>query len=296
MSLASHLIRHLNDLPILPRRFLLETPGVQATTPMLRGVWGAALHDSDRAAYQAVFSPPDGSSPGYVLRPAPPDPQFAPAIDWILAGKGMQHEPPLLRAWIIACGMGLGKQRRRFHILQARGLRPDGTPMADADAWRLGDVPWPLPVDRPCRLVFSSPLRILRRDRLIREPTLTDLTVAACRRLRSFLPEGSREEWDQLTEGAITASHQIPQEPWIGDRLDLLRYSASQEQELQINGVSGWLDLPAGPGPLWPLLAAAQWLHIGKSTVIGLGQLQITFTPGDGSDAAASAGRDGKGP
>ena len=38
---------------------LLETPGVEATAPMLGGVWGAALHDLDPAAYAAVFAPND---------------------------------------------------------------------------------------------------------------------------------------------------------------------------------------------------------------------------------------------
>ncbi len=123
--------------------------------------------------------------------------------------------------------------------------------------------------------MFPAPLRILRQDRLVREPTLTDLVVAACRRFRSFLPTETLADWDQVTQQAVAVSHEIPQGRWVGDRLDLLRYSARQREELQINGVSGWLDLPAGPGPLWPLLAAAQWLHIGKSTVIGLGQLRI---------------------
>jgi len=281
MQLAQTLADSLLRIPILPRRFLLDTPGVEVTTPMLRGVWGAALHDSDLGAYQAVFSPPDGNSPGYLLRPAPPDPQFAPAVDWILVGAGLTHEPALLRAWIIACRMGLGKQRQPFRIPQARGLRPDGTVAEDAVAWRLGEASWPLAVESPCRLVFPAPLRIMRRDRLIREPTLTDLTVAACRRFRSFLPAETLGEWDRLADDAIAASHEIPQGPWVGDRLDLLRYSARQEREVQINGVSGWLDLPAGPGPLWPLLAAAQWLHLGKSTVIGLGQLQILPVPRD---------------
>ena len=282
MQLATAFADALLQIPILPRRIQLETPGVQATTPMLRGVWGAALHDSDPAAYQAVFSPADGNSPGYLLRPAPPDPQFAPAVDWILFGAGLRHESPLLRAWIIACRMGLGKQRQPFRIPQARGLRPDGTTAEQQVAWRLGEVPWPVPLESPCRLAFPAPLRILRQDRLVREPALTDLVVAACRRFRSFLPADGLADWDQLTQQAIAVSHEIPQGGWVGDRLDLLRYSASQQQELQINGVSGWLDLPAGPGPLWPLLAAAQWLHLGKSTVIGLGQLRITSSSATG--------------
>lgn len=45
-------------------------------------------------------------------------------------------------------------------------------------------------------------------------------------------------------------------------------------------GVAGALDLPAGPGPLAPLLAAACWLHLGKGTIMGLGQLRITSLQG----------------
>ncbi|MGI6419419.1 MAG: CRISPR system precrRNA processing endoribonuclease RAMP protein Cas6 [Thermoguttaceae bacterium] len=70
-------------------------------------------------------------------------------------------------------------------------------------------------------------------------------------------------------------ARRTPQGPWQGDRLDLARYSGRQQRELQLHGVSGSLALPEGPGPLWPLLAAAAWLHIGKGTVMGLGQLRV---------------------
>lgn len=39
--------------------------------------------------------------------------------------------------------------------------------------------------------------------------------------------------------------------------------------------MAGELHLPAGPGPLWPLLAAALWLHLGKGTIVGLGQPKV---------------------
>jgi len=55
-----------------------------------------------------------------------------------------------------------------------------------------------------------------------------------------------------------------------------VRYSGSQKAEVELRGVAGSLALPVGPGPLSPLLAAAAWIHIGKGTVMGLGQLNIT--------------------
>ena len=67
-----------------------------------------------------------------------------------------------------------------------------------------------------------------------------------------------------------------PSKPWQGRRLDLVRYSGSQKAEVELRGVAGSLALPVGPGPLSPLLAAAAWIHIGKGTVMGLGQIKIT--------------------
>jgi len=47
------------------------------------------------------------------------------------------------------------------------------------------------------------------------------------------------------------------------------------QAEVEVRGVAGSISLPRGAGPLLPLLAALQWIHLGKSTVVGLGQLSI---------------------
>lgn len=318
--LTERLLAILGHLRILPRRILLDTPGVLATIPMLRGVWGAALHELDPAVYRAVFAPNEGSPvpaarrpastlaahvaaarkrqdmaglprgetaegakrtgptapASYVLRPAPPDPHFAPAMEWILIGDAMGHDAVLCRAWDIASGMGLGPQRRRFHLRRALVLRPDGTGVEGGDAWRLREAAWPLyPGCQACRLVFPSPLRLIRYGRLIEQPTFSDIVIAACRRVRAYLPPNLHATWDALSREALEASRSVPFHAWQGGRLDLHRYSASQAAELDLRGVAGWLELPAGPGPLWPLLAASQWLHVGKGSVMGMGQLQV---------------------
>jgi len=75
--------------------------GVQATVPMLRGVWGAALHDLDGEAYRTVFRRRRRGCEApalYVLRPAPPDPAFAPAVEWISIGTALQFDRVLERA------------------------------------------------------------------------------------------------------------------------------------------------------------------------------------------------------
>lgn len=245
-------------------------------------------------------SPGGGTSaPAYVLRPAPPDPAFAPAVDWILIGDAVQYDFQLCRAWDIASGMGLGPERRRFHIRRRLALRPDGQAVEHAAPWALSEVRWlaaagpsrqnhsvgfesspawqfaELPPDRSCRLRFPAPLRLMRQGRLIDAPTLPDLIVAACRRVATYLPSSAAADWKELTRDATDVARSTPASAWQGERLDLHRYSGRQRSELELHGVSGWLELPRGPGELWPLLAAAQWLHLGKGTVMGLGQVLI---------------------
>jgi len=321
----------LGEISILPFRLLLETPGVEATVPMLRGAWGAALHDLDREAYHAVFDPPDAEAtpPGYLFRPAPPDPRFAPAVDWFLFGAALEHEVTLRRAWELTAQRGLGPRRRPLTIRAVVALGPAGQlrPVAEfanhvaefvripktaedghartlaspapleiltnsatartraspatGHAWTLAEAAWPAANPHAaCSLVFPAPLRLRRQGRLIDEPTLADLVVAACRRVGAFLPGERRGDWQAQTPRWIEIARATPQRPWAGMRLDLHRYSARQSVELDLRGVAGRLDLPEGPGELAPLLAAAAWLHLGKGTVMGLGQMEVVR--GDG--------------
>ena len=142
----------------------------------------------------------------------------------------------------------------------------------------MADAAWPWPDDpetTPCRLLFPTPLSLLRQGKLIQAPTLKDLVVRAGWRIESLLPARHRDAWCERRGAAIEIASRIPARPWQGYRLDLQRYSARQGREFQVHGVCGCLDLPEGPGPLWPLLAALQWIHVGKSTIVGLGQLQV---------------------
>ncbi len=270
----------LAQIPILPRRMLLQTESIMATAPMLRGVWGAALHHLDLNVYHTVFDVANQKGPaipGYIIRPAPEDPTFAPAVDWFLIGDAIRHDRTLVRAWDIACGMGLGRDRHPFLIPETVTLSADGRHGTTDGCWRLDRARWPLPdaARSPCRLVFSAPLRLRRRGKLIERPTLSDIVVASGRRVGAFLPRHYQGVWEILSSQMLEISRTIPCAEWKGARLDLIRYSGRQHQELDIHGVSGSLLLPEGPSILWPLLAAANWLHIGKGTIMGLGQMHV---------------------
>jgi len=287
--LAEDILEALASIVLLPRRLSLQTPGVEATAPMLRGVWGAALHGIDKGAYEIMFQgagPPSYRCPGYILRPAPFDPGDAPAIEWILFGDAIGYDATAWRAWDIACSMGLGKRREPFRIWQTKPIAMDGMHL-NLDRtflpWRLSQAHWPIPgnpFNMPVRLKFDAPLRILRRKRLIDCPTFKDIVEAGLGRLTLLMPKPLRPKWRQLRDRCLEAAEDRPGRPWRGRRLDLLRYSASQESEIELRGVAGTLDLPEGLAELWPLLAAMRWTHVGKGCVVGLGHLIIETTNG----------------
>jgi len=281
-SLAEELKALLSEVRVLPRRLSLDTPGVRATVPMLRGVWGAALRALDPVAYRVVFEgigPVHDRTPAYVLRPAPPDPADAPAVEWIGLGGAREHDLSLLRAWDVASGMGLGPARRRFRIRSIRLAGPTGALLpenAEASGWPVSEAAWLPGADPgavPCRLCCPAPLRLIRRGVLVAAPTLADITAAAARRLGALLASFARPRLADLQPRLLEVARDIPAEHWHGGPLDLIRYSGRQKAELEFRGVAGHLDLPAGAGALWPLLAAMQWLHVGKGTVVGMGQL-----------------------
>jgi hypothetical protein len=268
----------LGVIPIRARRLLLDTGEVSASVPMLRGTWGAALHDLSPAAYQAVF---EGSGaahdriPLYIMRPSPPDPATAPAIEFLVIGEAHAFDAALMDAWHEAARRGLGRERKAFSIREIVELHPDSCNCVTGGAWCLSEVVGPPERDRiACEVVAPAPLRLLRQGALIERPALPDITAAGLRRITGFLGPAAAAELARHRKDIMAIARAITSSPWTGERLDLVRYSARQEAEIEMRGVCGRLALPEGPGPLAPLIAALEWLHVGKGTVMGLGQIQ----------------------
>jgi hypothetical protein len=209
MDLARQLQNLLGAVSIRPRRLWLDTADVRASVPMLRGVWGAALHALNHSVYQTVFEgagPNHERTPLFVLRPAPLSRQGAAALDWITIGAALDQDPCLLAAWQRTCEMGLGPDRKPFRILDVEALGPQGAGGSDDDGagscWPLGQAAWPLssaPAETACRLVFPAPLRIMRKERLLEQPNLADLVVAGLRRVNAWtwcaIRPARRQSW-----------------------------------------------------------------------------------------------------
>ena len=286
MNLDERLLRLLEGIDVVPRRLLLDTGAVRATTSMLRGVWGRALKTTDPEAYAAVFAgrrpdPLPGAvrTPLYLMRPAPPDPDFAPALDWILFGAAIRHEKALVKAWDIAARLGLGPDREPLRIRQVRWLRCNGAAGAPPQRWSLRQAAEAdrdrIAGGRPLRIHFPASLRLMRRGRLIDAPAARDIAVALLRRVLLFTDHDAVTREAELMPKVLAAADRLRTEVWRGERRDFARWSGAQHREVEMRGVTGSITFPAGAGALWPLLAAGSWTHLGKGTVFGLGELRI---------------------
>lgn len=285
MDLKNRLLNLLDRIRITPHRVLLDTGHVRASVPMLRGVWGRALRHLDGNAYAQVFEGRGttnrygvGQTPLYIIRPSPADPDLAPAMDWILIGQAERFDDILLRAWDVASGMGLGADRIPFSVRQVSWLDSRSVMTSGKQSWSLRESAEAMHAERPnanpIELRFDVPLRLLRRGELITRPTFTDLAVALTRRLLILGDGEMRIDDHGLTNEVSIVAARIPASPWHGQRSDFVRWSATQQREVDLRGVTGAIKLPDGAGDLWPLLAAGIWIHAGKGTVFGLGQMQ----------------------
>ncbi|MBL8820140.1 MAG: CRISPR system precrRNA processing endoribonuclease RAMP protein Cas6 [Planctomyces sp.] len=303
-AIQSTLKSALRGVPVLAWRIWLDTPGVMATVAGLRGAFGKALQDLDEYVYRAVFRVQEAgdntASPRYIVRPAPVDRQLNPAIDFIVFGSAVLHGRTLLQAWEKAAEFGLKVDgvRQPFQIRAVFVLHSDGRiqtgPAANAqEPWTLADVPWPVTgVDplQPCRLIFPTVTRLksgtqdlgachegldgegspvaVKRGRTSDHLSLQQVIQNLLGRVHRMHLEPHVLNWEQLEGKAIAECFDLRCE-WHGEEFDY------QRNDTEIYGCRGEITLPDGPGNLWRLLAAGEWLHVGKNFTEGLGQVLI---------------------
>lgn len=287
--MINSLDRILAGVWIAPFRLWLDVDsGVQPTAQMLRGVLGRAIMDIDPYCYAAVFRPDpiDGvSTPRFLIRMAPVDPIVSPAIDYVLLGTGICHAETMWRCWDRACERGIG-ERGNFHsfgIRQIFQLGPNESIVPadrELNSWTLADAVW-LADDQasllPISMSFPSPLRLRggpeSKSSFIQNPTLVDVVVATIRRIRALHIEPFAVDWKELTNQSIAIAKSMKCTWRDGRQVDFVRPSKPQRTKLHYRCVTGSLCIESDPGPLWPLLTASTWLHIGKGTTNGLGQV-----------------------
>ena len=189
-ALNERLDSALRGIVLRAWRLHLETPGVQATVPMLRGVWGRAQgavratvpspvrrrRHWHAAVCTAARVPEAARRRGRVppVRAARP-----PGQRYRLGGSG----PHLATADSARNGIPLSCPRFDHWFGTVRRWART----APSPGFTLCPLPWPAgDPSGACRLEFLAPLRLIYSGRLVEQPTLANVTIAALRRVQSL--------------------------------------------------------------------------------------------------------------
>jgi len=124
---------------------------------------------------------------------------------------------------------------------------------------------------------FTTPLRLKIGGSTNRIPTFFDIVSSICRRallLSYFHCEGSgkpfHSEFLDMTQRVELIESNVM-------KMDYCRFSSRQRKKILMDGLMGSLKLRGDYGSFLPLLKAGEFLHIGKNTIFGYGQIKVAI-------------------
>lgn len=202
----------------------------------------------------------------------------------VLIGKGFQFLPYLIFAVQEMGAHGLGKNRYPFQLMDIHDHHQQL--IYDSTSGQVVNGTTPVTIKEICmdnpqtsntRIQFVTPARMKTNQSLnTGDITSEQLFNQACRRLRSLLIHYEDENPDEfdfrpLLKESILPTIEKRDLKWV----DLERYSNRQKQKLKMGGFVGTVDLRNIDGHFLTILKAICEVHIGKGTVMGLGQINI---------------------
>jgi CRISPR-associated endoribonuclease Cas6 len=290
----------------------LEWPSFPGS--LLRSVFGMALRQSScltgapqcagcpvqrSCPYPALFETPlpahNSLQPGtnvpnpYVIEP--PDIQIrrVPAggcfqFNIVLFGRALQQLALVRTAFERAVAGGLGRARARGRV---EAIELDG-PAGWSLLWSVGQsrlqshpTQLPLPISlapERLNLRFYSPLRLqhqgrpLAADALSARKLMADLLRRASLLLETHTGVGLPAPYVSTVLAEALQVREVRQFSWV----DMPRYSARQQREMNLGGLLGEWQLEGKLQTLFPWLWAGQWLHVGKNATVGHGGYRLS--------------------
>ncbi|MDR3196918.1 MAG: hypothetical protein LBU34_03525 [Planctomycetaceae bacterium] len=299
----------ISDLNIQIRRYLepvkaravrfrcVNEKPVEVVLPTLRGVWGLALHQTNQKLYDTVFEGKNKTNqkqPLYIIRPdlnCNYENSQTFSFEWIVwNAAALQYFDQLLQSWKLAGLLGLGKNRVRFNIIGAEPIfatesrtetitNDTTSNFTDLPVFSPAELQWTFG-NHVRQLAFPHSIRLLQKGKLMTKPTLWNIIIAIFCRLSSMIVQGlgnipsnrPSDDWMPCSQDILELIRTIPNQ-WQGETVTLRRYSARQQQEVDMNGVFGSLFVEKLPDEIKPLILAADLFHLGKGTIMGLGRL-----------------------
>ncbi len=256
---------------------------------------GLAKPCPQQCAYRLLFAPVN--QPGARFTDAAPPLIFRfPLIDkipdhlvfsMVLYGPALDYLPLITDVWRRAFEQGIGRSRQRGRLSSVAVQLPDGhwQPVYDSTAGLflphqpelvLASVD-DSAVDK-LKLRLESPMRLMTAGKLLPCEALTTdaLARALLRRIQllsqSYLHQ-SVPDWQQFQSWFASVNLKA-----VLQRVVLSRYSSRQKQSMRLTGYLGEIHLQGVPRELYSWLVLGQYLHLGKNSVMGLGQYCLSHS------------------
>ncbi len=229
----------------------------------------------------------------FALRVPPPadEPFLFRCGDFLTFHITLWHQVDTLLPYIIVAvqktleqrlGQGLQAKLQKVFAETPEG----GTKVFDSDeglvSTKLPSVPIEqvmVPPSNPVKSLtvqFITPTRIDLAGKLQNPITFLALMKSANERGRAlFWAYEQREpDWDGklLVQSAKNVNAVNGEQRW----LDLQRFSRRQQERLKVGGIVGWTEFAGDDlSPFVPLLRLMEWVHVGKLSTMGLGQIAL---------------------
>ncbi len=238
--------------------------------------------------YHRVFETrePDGAHGASVARPrpfvldvppSPREPVQTLELGITLLEPARDAFPFILHGLTRAGRLGIGRDRMPFTLERVlRETTPGSRQWRDIDDSGGEDTPIPMPpAPRELTIVLETPLRMKQRGRLVGASEFESA---------HFL----RQLWRRVNElhgphcnGVVVSLPMLKADrvDTLGKQLrwrELERYSSRQRTAMKMGGLIGrWTPRHERLAEWWPLIWHGQWLHLGKSTSMGLGRYRV---------------------
>lgn len=205
-----------------------------------------------------------------------------------LLGRAVDNLPYTVHAFREGGKLGLGRNKGHYElesVLQESFIGSNQWQPILVNHTSLKTLPTKMTVIPPASdqvtLRLITPLRLRVNNRYINESTLAFQYFfdSLLRRISmlSYFHEGIDLKLDYVS--LSSRAKQIAFHKKNIEWKDLTRYSSRQNTTMKMSGLVGSLEINNADLPLfWPLLWMGQWTHVGKFTVMGLGQYAIEST------------------
>lgn len=205
----------------------------------------------------------------------------------VLIGKALGDLPTVLQAWQRALRTGLGRGHTPCTLIEI--FDENGLQRLSDKREQLSNlnvvVPPPPALHTQATLHFHTPLRLQVQGKPVRAGQLTarDLLIALARRTQLLCDvhlgaAAPQQDFAVLSTQAAAITLHSEDLHWF----DWGRYSQRQQQEMQLGGLLGSVQLQGDLAPFAALLQLGQWLHIGKNATMGLGGYRLEAVKSSG--------------